>query len=276
MFILNFELPTDPRPVNSSPARELNRVLRIPWLTLARRQRLRLLLRSISGSTGVLSQDTELGAPRGDLPPLGHESVALDKLLSLPERQQLEEAGAGLLLWDQEIEEEEQIKRRGREGERSNLVAPRRRSEGDRKRREGGDVYELLMDTSAGGDGGRRGRELHTALPPAPLSAPPTLALPPASSHAPPRREERGRGRDEDDCPFHSKHPPARVVGSCGALKHSSSVDAIKSGQNYWEKRLQLRHSCTAGLLTIRKSSVPVGTSDSDLRCRTNSQRFFW
>lgn len=34
MFILNFELPTDPRPVNSSPARELNRVLRIPWLTM--------------------------------------------------------------------------------------------------------------------------------------------------------------------------------------------------------------------------------------------------
>ncbi|XP_068593890.1 potassium voltage-gated channel subfamily H member 2, partial [Cebidichthys violaceus] len=91
MFILNFELPTDPRPVNSSPARELNRVLHIPWLTLARRQRLRLLLRSLSSGTGVLSQDTELGAPHADLPPLGHESVALDKLLSLPERQQLEE-----------------------------------------------------------------------------------------------------------------------------------------------------------------------------------------
>ncbi|XP_077955035.1 voltage-gated inwardly rectifying potassium channel KCNH2-like [Gasterosteus aculeatus] len=35
MFILNFELPTDPRPANSSPAKELNRVLQIPWLTLA-------------------------------------------------------------------------------------------------------------------------------------------------------------------------------------------------------------------------------------------------
>lgn len=34
MFILNFELPTDPRPINSSPARELNRVLRLPWLTM--------------------------------------------------------------------------------------------------------------------------------------------------------------------------------------------------------------------------------------------------
>lgn len=44
-----------------------------------------------------------------DLPALGHESVALDKLLSLPERQQLEGAGAGLLLWDNaEIEEEEE------------------------------------------------------------------------------------------------------------------------------------------------------------------------
>ncbi|XP_041804802.1 potassium voltage-gated channel subfamily H member 2-like [Chelmon rostratus] len=98
MFILNFELPTDPRPTNSSPARELNSALRIPWLTLARRQRLRLLLRSLSPTMGVLSQDTELNAPCADLPPLGHESVALDKLLSLPERQQLEEAGAGLLL----------------------------------------------------------------------------------------------------------------------------------------------------------------------------------
>ena len=34
MFILNFELPTDPRPTHSSPASELNRVLRIPWLTM--------------------------------------------------------------------------------------------------------------------------------------------------------------------------------------------------------------------------------------------------
>uniref|UniRef100_A0A668APF9 Potassium voltage-gated channel subfamily H member 2 n=1 Tax=Myripristis murdjan TaxID=586833 RepID=A0A668APF9_9TELE len=33
MFILNFELPTDPRPA-SSPARELNHVLHIPWLSL--------------------------------------------------------------------------------------------------------------------------------------------------------------------------------------------------------------------------------------------------
>lgn len=28
-------------------------------------------------------------------------------------------------------------------------------------------------------------------------------------------------------------------------LKHSSSVDDIKSDQRYWQKRLQLRHSCT-------------------------------
>ncbi|KAM9350011.1 voltage-gated inwardly rectifying potassium channel KCNH6-like [Symphorus nematophorus] len=194
MFILNFELPTDPRPINSSPARELNRVLRIPWLTLARRQRLRLLLRSISPSTGVLSQDTELCAPHADLPPLGHESVALDKLLSFPERQQLEEAGAGLLLWDKDGEEEEE-------------------------------------------------------------------------------REERGRGRDKDDHPFHISHPSSRLDGSCVSLKHSSSVDDIKSGQSYWEKRLQLRHSCTAGMVTLRKSSVPVGTSDADLRCRTSSQQ---
>ncbi|XP_076601120.1 voltage-gated inwardly rectifying potassium channel KCNH6-like [Chaetodon auriga] len=250
MFILNFELPTDPRPANSSPARELNSVLHIPWLTLARRQRLRLLLRSLSPTMGVLSQDTELNAPCADLPPLGHESVALDKLLSLPERQQLEEAGAGLLLWDKEWEEEEdQMKGGGRRGETDTLVAPRRRSEGDRKRREGGDAYELLVDTSAGG-GGSRGSELQTGLPLTPASAPPALALKLASSHA----------------------PLSRFDGSCGSLKHSSSVDDIKSGQSYSEKRLQLRHSCTAGMVTIRKSSVPVGTSETDLRCRTNSQ----
>ncbi|XP_039999641.1 potassium voltage-gated channel subfamily H member 6-like [Xiphias gladius] len=184
MFILNFELPTDPRPTNSSPARELNRVLRIPWLTVAWRQRLRLLLRSLSPTSGVLSQDTELGSPHAEFLPLGHESVALDKLLSLPERQQLEEAGAGLLL-----------------------------------------------------------------------------------------REERRRSQCEDNYPFHINPPSSSFDGRSGSLKHSSSVDDIKIGQSYWEKRLQLRHSCTAGMVTIRKSSVPVGTSDTDLCRRTNSQQ---
>uniref|UniRef100_UPI0037E8EACE voltage-gated inwardly rectifying potassium channel KCNH6-like n=1 Tax=Semicossyphus pulcher TaxID=241346 RepID=UPI0037E8EACE len=243
MFILNFDLPTDPGPTNSSPARELNRVLWIPWLTLARRQRLRLLLRSLSSSSGVLSADTELGAP---LPPLGHESVALDKLLSFPERQQLEEAGAGLLLWDKKDEEEKEEGERRGGGEREGLVETRRRSE------EGG--------------GGKRGRE----LPPTPTSAPPTLTL--ASSHLP-TREDRGRGGEKDDCLFLISRPSSRLDGSCASLKHSSSVDDIKSGQSYWDKRLQLRHSCTAGMVTIRKSSVPVGTSDTDLRCRTNSQQ---
>lgn len=37
MFILNFELPEDIRPANTSPARELSRVLRLPWLTLGKR-----------------------------------------------------------------------------------------------------------------------------------------------------------------------------------------------------------------------------------------------
>lgn len=143
----------------------------------ARRQRLRLLFRSFSSHTGVLSQDTELIAPHADLPPLGHESVALDKLLSLPERQQLEEAGAGLLLWDRDGEEEKE-ERVGRGGERDTLAALRRRSEGDRKRREEGDACGLLVDMNAGGREGRRGRELPTGRPPAPASAPPTVALP--------------------------------------------------------------------------------------------------
>ncbi|XP_035861068.1 potassium voltage-gated channel subfamily H member 7-like [Sander lucioperca] len=245
MFILNFKLPTDPRAASSSPARELHRVLPIPCLPLAGRQRLRLLLRSLSPGTGVLSQDTELGAPHADFPLLGHESVALDKLLSPPERQQLEETGAGLLLWDKEDEEEGmRVGRRG--GERGSSLAARRRSEGDRKRR-GGYNCGLLVDTSAG-EGG--------SVPPAPASAPPTLALPLASSKAPP-----------------NKHPSSRLDGIRGTLKHSSSVDAIKSGQSYWEKTRQLRNSCNAGMGTIRKSSVPVGTSDTDSCCLTNSQQ---
>uniref|UniRef100_A0A4W5LYM3 Voltage-gated inwardly rectifying potassium channel KCNH2 n=1 Tax=Hucho hucho TaxID=62062 RepID=A0A4W5LYM3_9TELE len=98
MFILNFELPTDP-PILSSPTRELNK-LPIPWLPLARRHRFRLpsaLLRSLSSSKHSLEDDTELGRQR-DLSALGHESVALDKLLSLPERRRL--GGTGVLLWD--------------------------------------------------------------------------------------------------------------------------------------------------------------------------------
>ena len=36
MFILNFELPTDPKPASSSPSRELNHVRHIPWLSLGK------------------------------------------------------------------------------------------------------------------------------------------------------------------------------------------------------------------------------------------------
>ncbi|KAM3865657.1 voltage-gated inwardly rectifying potassium channel KCNH2-like [Diretmus argenteus] len=162
MFILIFELPADPRPANSPTTRGLNHPLHIPWLTLARRRRLRLLLRSVNPGGDSVLEDSELGAPRAVLPPFGHESVALDKLLSLPEKQRLEGAGAGLLL---------------------------------------------------------------------------------------------------------------KLRGSSGSLKHSSSVDDIKTGQSYWEKRLQLRHSCTGGMVTSRKTSIPSWTSDTDqLRCRTFSQ----
>ncbi|XP_051809624.1 potassium voltage-gated channel subfamily H member 2-like [Acanthochromis polyacanthus] len=117
MFILNFELLTDGRPANSSPAREHNRVLHIPWLTLARRQRQCPLLRSLSPTMSVLSQDTELGAHSTTLPPLKQESVALDKLLSLPERQQLGKAGSGLMLWNKEEEEEMRGRREGKRGD---------------------------------------------------------------------------------------------------------------------------------------------------------------
>ncbi|XP_040026611.2 voltage-gated inwardly rectifying potassium channel KCNH2 isoform X1 [Gasterosteus aculeatus] len=97
-----------------------------------------------------------------------------------------------------------------------------------------------------------RGKELLTGPSQVPASAPPTLGHPSA-----PQRN----------------HPSSMLDGSCRTLRHSSSEDAIKSGQSYWEKRLQLRHSCTAGMVTTRKSSVPTGTSDSYSRRRTNSQQ---
>ncbi|XP_055084247.1 potassium voltage-gated channel subfamily H member 6-like [Periophthalmus magnuspinnatus] len=93
MFILNFELPSEPRPPSCSPSRDFQRVLRLPFISLAQPQRLRLLLRSLSPRSGALSPDTE--GSDGALPPLGHESVALEKLLSLGG----EEDG---LLWERE------------------------------------------------------------------------------------------------------------------------------------------------------------------------------
>ncbi|XP_008286689.1 potassium voltage-gated channel subfamily H member 6-like [Stegastes partitus] len=155
MFILNFDLPTDARSTNSSPAGENNRVLHLPWLALARRQNLCPLLRSLSPTMGVLPQDTGVGASCSALPPLGHESVALDKLLSLPERQQLEEAGNGLMLWEKEESKEEQM--RGV------------RSEEDRRKIDGGDaggvqqMTQSLLDTKA---------ETFVALPPSEIRPP--------------------------------------------------------------------------------------------------------
>lgn len=51
------------------------------------------------------------------------------------------------------------------------------------------------------------------------------------------------------------------------SLKHSSSVDDIKSDQRYWQKRLQLRHSCTG-------ENTPMFTSCCSLRmCSCTSPR---
>lgn len=79
-------------------------------LCAAQRQRLRVLLSALKLRTGIVPQPTELSSWT-DLPALGHESVVLDKLLSFPERQQLEGEGAGIVLWDdtETEEEEEQI-----------------------------------------------------------------------------------------------------------------------------------------------------------------------
>ncbi|CAM4593058.1 unnamed protein product [Leuciscus chuanchicus] len=107
MFILNFELAGQPdRPIDSSPGRDINHKHTISWLSKARRHRLRLplpLLRSLSGSKQSLHEDSEKGYMQ-PMPHMGHESVALDKLLSLPERSAL--GGSQLLLWEDKAQNE--------------------------------------------------------------------------------------------------------------------------------------------------------------------------
>uniref|UniRef100_A0A8C1XH24 Voltage-gated inwardly rectifying potassium channel KCNH2 n=1 Tax=Cyprinus carpio TaxID=7962 RepID=A0A8C1XH24_CYPCA len=89
MFILNFEL-----------ADQQDRALN------TRRHRLRLplpLLHSLSGSKQSLHEDAEKGYVQ-PMPHMGHESVALDKLLSLPEHSAL--GGSQLYLWEDKTQNE--------------------------------------------------------------------------------------------------------------------------------------------------------------------------
>lgn len=70
----------------------------------AKRRRFRFslpLLRSLSKQS--LQEDTERGYIQ-QMPHMGHESVALDKLLSLPERSAL--GGSQLLLWEDKAQTE--------------------------------------------------------------------------------------------------------------------------------------------------------------------------
>ncbi|XP_053095865.1 potassium voltage-gated channel subfamily H member 6 [Pangasianodon hypophthalmus] len=103
MFILNFELADQQdSTANSSPLKEHNHRFSIPWLSKACRYRFRLpqpLFNSLSSSRSPLHDDAELGRMH-KMPHMGHESVALDKLLSLPERSAL--GRLPLLLWDDE------------------------------------------------------------------------------------------------------------------------------------------------------------------------------
>uniref|UniRef100_A0A673G8B0 Voltage-gated inwardly rectifying potassium channel KCNH2 n=1 Tax=Sinocyclocheilus rhinocerous TaxID=307959 RepID=A0A673G8B0_9TELE len=107
MFILNFELADQQdRPLDSSPGRDINPKHTIPWLSKARRHRLRLplpLLRSLSGSKQSLHEDAEKGYVQL-MPHMGHESVALDKLLSLPERSAF--GGSQLFMWEDKAQNE--------------------------------------------------------------------------------------------------------------------------------------------------------------------------
>ncbi|XP_058269185.1 potassium voltage-gated channel subfamily H member 2a [Hemibagrus wyckioides] len=103
MFILNFELADQQdSTANNSPLKEHNHRFSIPWLSKACRHRFTLprrLCNSLSSSKSSLPDDAELGHLH-KMPHMGHESVALDKLLSLPERSAL--GRLPLLLWDDE------------------------------------------------------------------------------------------------------------------------------------------------------------------------------
>ncbi|XP_026861581.2 potassium voltage-gated channel subfamily H member 2a [Electrophorus electricus] len=95
MFILNFELADQQgRTSNSSPLKEHNYKLSFPWISKACRPRFKLcqpFLHPMSSSKQSLHDDAEM-------PHMGHESVALDKLLSVPERSEL--VAPPLPLWD--------------------------------------------------------------------------------------------------------------------------------------------------------------------------------
>uniref|UniRef100_A0A8B9H2L8 Voltage-gated inwardly rectifying potassium channel KCNH2 n=1 Tax=Astyanax mexicanus TaxID=7994 RepID=A0A8B9H2L8_ASTMX len=113
MFILNFELPDQQdKVVNTSPLKQRNIKLPIPWLSKGaalcsvclsacnkHNFRFPRPLLNLSSSKQSLHDDAEVGHMR-EMPHMGHESVALDKLLSLPERAALE--GPPLLLWENE------------------------------------------------------------------------------------------------------------------------------------------------------------------------------
>ncbi|CAL8366120.1 unnamed protein product, partial [Boreogadus saida] len=214
MFILNFDLPSDPKPSSPSPARGVNNALHIPWLAQVRKGHLRLLLRSLAPGGGPQSEESpELGPPGGGaslgargggaslgarLPLLGHESVVLEKLLSLPESRRLQGGASGLLLWDQE-EEEEAAWRGGR---------------------------------------GPRG----PAPPPGP--APPTAPGPRGFYGFSASRGERDEEGGEDRV-FADSPPAGRPENGASSVKHSSSVDDLKKRRSFCERRLQMRHSCT-------------------------------
>ncbi|KAG7256572.1 hypothetical protein CRUP_012678 [Coryphaenoides rupestris] len=189
MFILNFELPTDPKPPSSSsPSRELN-------------------------------HSPELAAR---LPPLGHESVVLEKLLSLPERQRLQgdeaagAAAAGLLLWDQQEEEEEE----------ECQEVPDSHREGAWK----------------GGRGEGRGR----GDPRGPASAPPTVSGPLVFYRS-------WTGKGEGDEVGEGSPRASSLENGTSSVKHSSSVDDLKKRRSFCDRRLQMRHSCSECLTTVHQ-----------------------
>ncbi len=75
-------------------------------ISSAKRRRPRLplpLLHSLSGSKQSVNEDSERGYIQ-PMPHMGHESVALDKLLSLPERSALGESR--LFLWEDKAQNE--------------------------------------------------------------------------------------------------------------------------------------------------------------------------
>ncbi|KAK7945271.1 hypothetical protein WMY93_000999 [Mugilogobius chulae] len=214
MFILNFELPSDPRPPPSrSPSRDLHRVLRLPFINLGEEPDKPVIQR-----VTLNSAPSPAPAPALSLPALRCSVPGLREL-----RRASPSAGTRVCGPGETTVPPGDPAARSRGGGRSAVGERGRKCERDR-------------------EGEQRASFCTSSLHSAEESGGAGLHLPHSSSV----------------CGLRRQLWDAQVF---------SSLENVKTGP----KKLQSRHSCT-GMVNVRKSSGPDVTTDSDSRCRTNSQ----